>query len=82
MANEAECRKVLHSVYEIRRNENRPDDEEIMKIEHGLSMIHFLSNDFEKVDRYTNILMEKPEVTDIIKTQLKRVIDFINRDKN
>lgn len=72
---EAECRKVLYSIYELRKNETQPDKEEInskfinfsnketkfqsnflfsfkSEIEFCLAMIHFLSKDYEKVNKY------------------------------
>ena len=49
MASEAEAKKVLYSIYEIRRNETDPDNEELTKIEHSLSMIHFLAKEYDKV---------------------------------
>jgi len=72
---------VLHSIYELRRNENRPDEKEITKIEHALSMIHFLSKDFEKMDRFAKILMDKTELDKDITDQLKTMTDFLARDK-
>ena len=81
LASEAECRKVLHSIYDMRRSENRPDEEEVNKLEHALTMIHFLSKDFDKVGRFSKTLMEKPDVTDDVKNQLTKVLNFINREK-
>lgn len=81
LASEAEARKVLHAIYEIRRNENRPDEEEVNKIEHALGMIHFLSKNYEKFDHFTNILMSKTEISDDVKKQLNKIVEFINRDK-
>ncbi len=70
----------MHSIYELRRNENRPDEEEVTKIEHSLSMIHFLSKDYEKMDRFTKILMDKPELNAEIKDQLDTMTNFLARD--
>lgn len=56
LASEAEAKKVLYSVYEIRRNESTPDNEEINKIEHCLSMIHFLAKEYEKVFYLNSII--------------------------
>ena len=72
---------MLHAIYEIRRNENRPDGEEVNKIEHALGMIHFLSKNYEKFDHFTNILMSKTEISDDVKKQLNKIVEFINRDK-
>lgn len=79
LASEAEARKVLHAIYEIRRNENKPDEAEINQIEHSLSMIHFLSNDLEKFQHFTNLLMSKPEVSEDVKAELQKVTDFVRR---
>ncbi len=44
-------------------------------------MIHFLSKDFEKMDRFAKILMDKTELDKDITDQLKTMIDFLARDK-
>jgi hypothetical protein len=49
LASEAEAKKVLYTIYEIRKNEMKPDIKEINRIEHGLSMIHFLGKDYKNV---------------------------------
>ena len=41
---------MLYSIYEIRKNESKPDEEEIVKIEHCLSMVHFFAKEYDKVN--------------------------------
>jgi len=77
LASEAEARKVLYSIYELRKNETEPDMEEINKIEHCLAMIHFLSKDYEKVEFFANSLLERDEVDENTKTMLNRIISFM-----
>lgn len=78
LAMEAECRKVLYSIYELRKNETQPDKEEINKIEFCLAMIHFLSKDYEKTEYFSNILFGRDDVDQEIKKLLERIITFIN----
>ncbi len=54
MASEAEAKKVLNSIYQIRKNEVNLDNLEINKLEHCLSMVHFLAKDYEKVKIWFN----------------------------
>lgn len=70
----------MHSIYEIRRSENRPDEQELNKIEFALSMILFLSKDFEKSRDFAQGLVEKPEVSQSCKDLLKIILDNIERD--
>ena len=79
MATEAEGRKVLHAIYEIRRNENRPDEDELNKMEHAMSMIYFLSKDYMKCKDFAHGLMDKPEVSQECKDQLKTLIEYMQR---
>ena len=81
MASEAEAKKVLYTIYEIRKNEMKKDEQEIIKIEHCLSMVHFLGKDYKNVDAYTESLMSKPDVSEAIKADLNRVISFIRLKK-
>ena len=43
LASAAEANKILYSIYELRKNEQVPDMEEINRIEHSLAMLHFLA---------------------------------------
>ena len=49
LASAAEANKILYSIYELRKNEQVPDMEEINRIEHSLAMLHFLAKEMEKV---------------------------------
>jgi len=49
MASEAEAKKVINAIYQIRKNEVTLDTAEINKLEHCLSMVHFLAKDYERV---------------------------------
>lgn len=77
LASEAEARKVLYAIYDLRKNETEPDQDEINKIEHCLSMVHFLSKEFDKVEFYTDYLMQRENVDEDTKKMLNRVISFI-----
>jgi hypothetical protein len=59
LASEAEAKKVLYTIYEIRKNEMKPDMKEISRIEHGLSMVHFLGKDYQNVTCFTSSLIPK-----------------------
>jgi hypothetical protein len=52
LASEAEARKVLYAVYELRKNESNVDLKELYTIRKCLSFIHFLSKENEKVNFY------------------------------
>lgn len=54
MASEAEAKKALYSIYEIRKNENRPDINEINKIEYCLILIHFLTKEYDLVSLFSH----------------------------
>ena len=58
LAIEAEARKVLYSIYDIRKNESNIDIIEINKIEQCLCMTHFLAKEYEKVYNF-NIFKNK-----------------------
>ncbi|CAF0804158.1 unnamed protein product [Brachionus calyciflorus] len=77
LASEAEAKKVLYSIYEIRRNETTPDNQELTKIEHCLSMVHFLAKEYDKVQNYTDLLESKKDLDEILRSELQRVIYFI-----
>lgn len=70
---------MLYSIYEIRRNENRPDEEELNKLEFALSMILFLSKDFEKSRSFAQGLIDKAEVSQNCKDLLKVILDNMEK---
>ncbi|RNA03328.1 Zinc finger MYND domain-containing 12 [Brachionus plicatilis] len=78
LASEAEAKKVLYSIYEIRRNETSQDIAELTKIEHCLCMVHFLSKEYDKVRNYSDLLESKSDLDEIIKANLT----LIENDKD
>lgn len=56
LATEAEARKVLYAIYELRKNETNIDQNELNIIIKCLSMIHFLSKEHDKVDLYLKLI--------------------------
>ena len=55
LATEAEARKVLYGVHEIRENEQEIDMKELKKIFACLSMVHFLAKENDKVTIFIEI---------------------------
>ena len=49
LASAAEANKILYSIYELRKNEQVPDQLEINRVEHALAMLHFLAKEMDKV---------------------------------
>ena len=71
LASEAEARKVLYAVYELRKNESNVDLKELYTIRKCLSFIHFLSKENEKVNFYDVKIRTK-----LFYFQIKKAIDF------
>jgi hypothetical protein len=51
LAIEAEARKILTAIYEIRKNETQIDHLEIVKCEYCLAMVNFIAKNYENVKK-------------------------------
>jgi len=77
LATEAEARKVLYGIHEIRENEQEIDMKELQKIFACLSMVHFLAKENDKAVEIGSTVLGSKEINETLQNAIKTMIDFI-----